>query len=224
MAGSSSGPLMRIFNALAVTQSFSAGWPDGDWPVGRRFSPPRLEVVVGAILTQNVAWTNVEKALAGLIGAGLTTAQALSTSRQSLLEQAVRPAGCYRQKADRLKRVAGFIVKYDGDFYRKVDRDELLSLNGVGPETADSILLYACGRPEFVVDAYTRRVLGRYGLVNAAHPYDRIKERLEGILPADVPLFKKYHALIVEHAKRVCRKEPLCLECCLNADCRTARL
>lgn len=121
------------------------------------------------------------------------------------------------QKSQRIKEIARFILEYE-DFYSSVTREELLELKGIGKETADAILLYACGRSEFVVDAYTYRVFSRYGVLDGGS-YDEIKKFFESQLPKDVELYKKAHALIVEHAKTVCRKEPLCERCVLE-NCR----
>ena len=188
------------------------------------FQPRQFEVVLGAILTQNSSWTNVEKALRQLVQQNLVDANQILSCPLSQLEQAVRPSGFFRQKAHRLKTVAGFILDFPRDFYRQVRRDELLSISGVGAETADSILLYACDQPHFVVDAYTRRVFTRYGLLGEDAGHDDVKTFFQASLPNDVTLYKRFHALIVEHAKQTCKKRPHCRRCVLATSCRSAAI
>jgi endonuclease III related protein len=154
------------------------------WPAETQF-----EVIVGAYLTQNTAWTNVERALANLRAADALTVDAIRTIRLSRLERLIRPSGYFRQKAKRLKTFVAFLdQKYAGSLERMFSeptiklRDELLSLNGVGPETADSILLYAGNHPVFVVDAYTRRILDRHGIVPAKSDYEEIRDLFQNAL------------------------------------------
>jgi len=199
--------------------------PQHWWPADTPF-----EVVVGAILTQNTAWGNVEKAIANLRDAGALTSPNLAGMALARLEELIRPAGFFRQKASRLQRVAQLLErKHAGDVAAlcagELDaaRHRLLALQGVGPETADSILLYAAGRPSFVVDAYTRRLLARLGLVRGDEPYEAIRRRFMQELPAQAPLYNEYHALIVAHGKAFCRKRrPLCGECPLAELCPAA--
>jgi endonuclease-3 related protein len=187
-------------------------------------------VIIGAILTQNTAWTNVEKAIANLKAAKVLAPAALCRLASTELEQLIRPAGFFRQKAARLRQVTTVLVeRYDGDVERfcggPLDeaRNRLLALSGIGPETADSILLYAAHRPSFVIDAYTRRIFARLGLLDGNARYDAIRARFMDELPRDVALFNKYHALIVTLAKVHCRKrQPACPTCPLVADCRFA--
>jgi endonuclease-3 related protein len=173
------------------------------WPAGREFVPKEWEVCAGAILTQNTNWKNVEKALDNLEAAGIITPGATLNLRQEKLELLVRPSGFYRQKAVRLKALAELVSEFGNfdNFVKKVRREELLAVNGIGPETADSILLYACGRPVFVADAYTRRFLEAVG-VKTAHDYESLRRYFEERLPEDVDLYKEFHALIVEWGKR----------------------
>lgn len=152
----------------------------------------------------------------------LVQADRIEECSQVFLEETIRSAGFYRQKAKRLKGIARFILDYPGDFYSEVRREELLSISGIGPETADSILLYACERPHFVVDAYTRRLFTRYGFLSPKASYQEVQQSFEFPLPDDVPLYKRFHALIVEHAKRICRKTPLCKDCVLRNECQAA--
>lgn len=191
------------------------------WHMERGFSPKEFEVCVGAILTQNTNWTNVEKALHLMKEKGMTSPQKISSANLKTLEEAVRPSGFFRQKAQRLKAFSSFIDGFGGfaQFSRKVTREELLGLKGIGPETADSILLYALGRPVFVIDAYTKRIFTRLGFPEQKG-YEEWRRLFEDSLPKDAQLYKEYHALIVEHAKRTCRKKPLCEECFLRGKCR----
>jgi endonuclease III related protein len=163
---------------------FSAWGTQHWWPAETQF-----EVIVGAYLTQNTAWTNVERALANLRAAGALTVDGIRTIRLSRLERLVRPSGYFRQKAKRLKTFVAFLdQKYAGSLEKMFSeptiklRHELLSLNGVGPETADSILLYAGNHPVFVVDAYTRRILDRHGIVPAKSDYEEIRDLFQNAL------------------------------------------
>ncbi|TLM65598.1 MAG: endonuclease III domain-containing protein [Deltaproteobacteria bacterium] len=200
--------------------------PQQWWPAETPF-----EVIIGAILTQNTAWTNVEQAIANLRAADVLTPAALVRRSPEELEQLIRPAGFFRQKAARLHHVATVLVDgYGGDVAAlcagplDAARARLLALPGIGPETADSILLYAAHRPSFVVDAYTRRIFTRLGLLTGSERYEAIRDRFMAELPADVPLFNEYHALIVTLAKVCCRKRrPDCPACPLATDCRFAR-
>lgn len=175
------------------------------WPVSGKFKPREFEIVIGAFLTQNTNWRNVEKALANLIAARKLTAISIAETPLPELRQLVKPSGFYRQKAKRLRDLCRFIDNFGGDFYRAVTREQLLALTGIGKETADSILLYACNKPYFVVDAYTRRLLLREKLFEGGKKYDQIKEIFERSLPKNVNLYKEFHALIVENEKNKVR-------------------
>ena len=172
----------------AYYHTLSSAWGRQHWwPAQSRF-----EVIVGAYLTQNTAWANVEKALANLRKARLLTLRGIRRTPQPELEQLIRPSGYFRQKAQRLKTFVSFLDKrYGGSLARMFTqptaelRDELLTLNGVGPETADSILLYAGNHPAFVVDAYTRRILERHQIVSGAAGYDEIRQLFEQALAAE---------------------------------------
>lgn len=206
-------PLPEYYRALR--ERFGArNW----WPADSPF-----EVMVGAILTQNTAWPNVEKAVANLKSCGLLDPRKIRALDLPTLSAAIRPAGYFRVKAHRLKNfVTWYLKAYGGDLRRMMDvptsrlREELLSVKGVGPETADSILLYALGRPSFVVDAYTYRVLTRHHLVPEDAGYDEMKDFFESRLPPDVPRYNDYHAQIVEVGKTYCRSKPRCEECPLR--------
>jgi len=205
------------------SKKHSRGWIQTNgsiWPILHNFDPPQFEIVVGALLTQNTAWVNVEKALKNLAEAGVISSDGIANIRISKLEQLIRPSGFYRQKAKRLKALSKFIENHE-NFYNSVTREELLSINGIGRETTDSILNYACSKSVFVVDAYTRRIFSRLGIISGEEDYDEIRQMFEksiksGAQSASVRAFQEFHALIVEHAKVHCNKEPLCIKCPLE--------
>lgn len=193
------------------------------WPAEGPF-----EVVVGAVLTQRTAWRNVELAIARLRGAGVDGPEALLALPSGALEDLIRPSGTYRQKARRLRDLFSAVVESPGgtlDAFlsrpRDVLRRELLSVKGIGPETADSIILYAAGLPVFVVDAYTRRVLGRLGMDTGRWSYDDVARWFTRDLPEDARLYNNFHAALVELAKDFCRTTPDCPVCPLLRMCQT---
>jgi endonuclease-3 related protein len=181
-------------------------------------------------LTQNTAWTNVERAIDNLRQARALTPERLAALTVGQLEELVRPAGFFRQKAARLHNLARHLAEaWHGDLAAfcggPLDqaRARLLAMPGIGPETADSILLYAAGRPSFVVDAYTRRIFGRVGLLNGTETYEEIRTMFMRHIAEDVAAYNEYHAQIVQLAKRSCRKgHTLCPGCPLAQVCRTA--
>lgn len=181
----------------------------------------RFEIIVGAILTQNTAWTNVEKAIYNLNKAKLLSADKIAKSDVKKIALLIKPSGYYNQKAARLKIIADYFLKNKDVFNKpaKELREELLKVKGIGHETADSIVLYAFEKPSFVIDAYTRRIFSRLGMCKEDNKYEEIQKLFESRLPLDVGLFKEYHALIVEHAKRHCRKKPVCEKCVLKKKC-----
>ncbi len=192
--------------------------PQGWWPAETRF-----EVIVGAILTQNTAWKNVEKAIANLKREGCLTPDRILSCPEERLKELIRPAGFYNQKAARLKEVSRFLLEHGGleglDVLPTEElRSLLLSIKGIGRETADSILLYAFDRPVFVVDRYTYRIFTRLGIWKGPFDYEGIRELVEKEIK-DVKELQEFHALLVEHAKRYCRKKPLCNDCPLNQLC-----
>jgi endonuclease-3 related protein len=185
------------------------------WPAVNPF-----EVMVGAILTQNTAWTNVEIAIKALRKRRLLTPAALLRIPEDDLAEIIRASGYYHLKASRLKAFVRFFMDdYSGSVAAMkaerlpVLREKLLGVRGVGPETADSILLYACQKRIFVSDAYTRRIFLRHGLIDEAADYDGIQSLVMASLPNDVNLFNQFHALIVVVAKTFCRKRPECSDC-----------
>ena len=194
--------------------------PQSWWPAESAF-----EVMVGAVLTQNTSWTNVEKALDNLKEHNLMSCDAILNLDHDNLARLLKPSGYFNLKAKRLKNLCEWLAaKKDlTDCVTDELRTELLSINGVGPETADDILLYAYERPVFVIDAYTRRIFSRLGLVNKDRPYDELRLLFEKQLTRHknkVELYNNYHALIVLHAKDVCRaRKPDCEKCCLRLQC-----
>ncbi len=196
--------------------------PQHWWPADEPF-----EVIVGAILTQSAAWSNVEKAITNLRGAGALSPRALRKLPRAKLAELVHPSGYYNAKALKLKGFAYWLGNhYDDDLDRlfaldaEEMRQQLLSVHGIGPETADSIILYAAGKPIFVIDAYTRRIISRLGLAPEKDSYAGYQALFMENLPPDAQLFNDYHALLVCQGKNVCRRQPLCGECCLRDICR----
>ncbi len=234
--------IVKVYNILLGTYG-----PQGWWPVTRKDHPEYFpgsydhpknekeawEIMVGAILTQNTAWKNVEKALTNLIKAKCLDVKCIARMSKKELAELIRPAGYYNQKADRLKTLAKYMLdKWGGNlgkfFHRPVMeiREELLNIKGIGKETADSIILYAGKRPIFVVDAYTRRIFYRLGLIpSEREEYDKIRETVEKAFSKlneedKRIVFNEFHALLVEHAKQHCRKKPVCEGCPLGEGCK----
>lgn len=217
--GREDGALRDLYDALRAIYGEQPWWP----------AESAFEVVVGAVLTQNTAWSNVEKAIDRLKAADLMSLPALLDCSHDVLAETIRPSGYYNIKAKRLRNLCAFLAQAGGlDAFSGCkpagQREALLGVNGVGPETADDILLYALQQPVFVIDTYTRRLLQRYGLADGRESYEELRAAFEQVLDRDVHLFQQYHALIVMHAKAVCRKVPLCQQCALAADCSTGRL
>ena len=183
------------------------------WPADSTF-----EVMVGAILTQNTAWTNVEKAITNLRHANCLTLERVLASSDETLAQLIRPSGYFNIKAKRLKNLCVWIDENGGEARLAVIdtaslRSSLLEVNGVGPETADDILLYAFERPVFVIDTYTRRLFTKLGLIEGNEHYEALRQIFEVELEPNVSLFNQYHALIVRHAKEICMKRSDCRHC-----------
>lgn len=188
------------------------------WPADTPF-----EVALGAILTQATAWRNVVKAIDNLKAADAFTPEQINVISHDKLEQLLYPSGYFRMKAKKVRAFVEYIVKRPMQEMFKQDvpelREELLSIYGVGPETADSIILYAAEKPSFVVDTYTYRLLSRLGWVEGTFHYARLRALFMDNLPHDADLFNEYHALIVRHGARVCQKTPECEACGLQASC-----
>src|SRR5271169_2005523 len=210
-----SGELLRYYEAMS-----GALGPMRWWPAQTPF-----EVIVGAILTQSTAWENVERAIANLRSARVLTPLAMLRVPTPRLAALVRPSGYFRQKAKKLKAFVRFLeTEYGGSLERMFEtptlelREELLSVHGIGPETADSILLYAGNHPVFVVDAYTHRIFGRHGITDGKADYEKVRAFIETSIPLQPELFNEFHALIVNTGKNWCRKRaPRCQDCPLRS-------
>ena len=199
----------------------SQGW----WPLTIRgnkskhhVGPPkttnhRFEIIIGAILTQNTNWKNVEKALYNLSKNNLISIEKIKNTKTQKLAELIKPSGYYNQKAERLKIISSFLSKN-----KNPTREQLLDVKGIGPETADSILLYAYNKPFFVIDAYTKRIFQRLGY--NAKDYNKWQELFMDNLPKDTKLFNEYHALLVEVGKNHCKTKPICKECPIKEICR----
>jgi len=205
--------LETIYASLYKAFGQQHWWP-GDTP---------LEIAVGAILTQNTSWTNVEKAIQNLKREKMLSAQALHAIDPESLAARIRPAGYFNIKARRLKNFIGFLMaEYRGSMKRmaredlQVIRYKLLSVNGIGQETADSIILYALERPVFVIDAYTKRIFSRHDILNRDLPYETFQHLFHTGIRNEVQLFNEYHALLVRLAKEFCRTAPCCSGCPLE--------
>lgn len=213
--GRDSRDLVKIYRVL-----YGEFGPQHWWP-----AQTSLEVIVGAVLTQNTAWTNVEKAIQSLKQANVLSFKGLSRISVNRLAELIRPAGYFNIKAARLKSVIAWLMKTCQGNFRKlreipigVLRQMLLDVYGIGPETADSILLYALGEKSFVVDAYTKRIFSRHGFVDENQKYKDVKSFFECALPKSKKIYNEYHALIVKVGKDFCRKKPLCNVCPLESD------
>jgi len=208
----------KIYEMLRARFGHRHWWP-GD---------TRDEIIIGAILTQNTAWSNVEKAIRNLHEADCLSLETLANISRSELEKMIRPSGYYRQKAERLMNFARILSIYPGGpdaFFRRSQtlhevRERLLKINGIGPETADSILLYAASFPSFVIDAYTFRIFSRMGLYTGKKDYLKLQKLITDNLGRDIELYEDYHAQLVELGKRYCRnRRPDCDSCPLNKLC-----
>ncbi len=206
--------LLEIYDRLVTHFGPSHWWP-GESP---------LEIMVGAILTQNTSWNNVERAIERLKIEGALSASFLNQVDERVLSDWIRSTGYYRIKAKRLKNFFRFFIsEYQGRTQNMQDqplehlRQQLLQVNGIGPETADSILLYALGRPIFVVDAYTHRIFSRHQLIDEDISYEDLQAYFMDHLPSDPQLYNEYHALLVRLGKEFCQKKnPRCQECPLK--------
>ena len=210
--------LTEFYEALLARYGHQHWWP----------GETDFEVMVGAILTQNTNWKNVEKAIANLKTADLLIPPALDALTEKQLAEYIRPAGYFNIKSRRLKNLIRWLMEeFEGSLDPLRDysiprlREELLAINGIGRETADSIILYALHKPTFVVDTYTYRVLARHGCIDAESDYEQIKEFFESHLSEDVELFNEFHALIVQVGKNHCRPRAQCANCPLETFAHT---
>ena len=203
---------LNIYHLLLDAYGKQRWWP----------SDSPFEMMVGAILTQNTNWLNVEKAITQLKAADALDAQTMLDMDETRLRELIRSSGFFRQKAARLRLFCRFYLdngEVNGLRQLENPRQTLLSLNGIGAETADSILLYALGMPVFVIDAYTRRIFARLGLTVTNATYAELQDYFHTQLESDVPLFNEFHALLVQHAKQHCRVNPVCQNCSLFTAC-----
>lgn len=211
--------LIEIYERLAERYGGQEWWP----------AESRFEVMVGAILVQNTAWGNAEKAIRALSDAGLLSPEGLRNADEGAIAQLVRSSGYYRSKARKLKALVAWLGGREDDIDGLMSadpaalREELLGVHGIGEETADDILLYALDIPVFVVDSYTRRLVYRLGLGPETGAYSLYQRLFTEHLPEDAALFNEYHALVVTHCVSVCKKEPACGECCLLSVCPTGQ-
>ncbi len=204
-------PLFSRRNTLGFD---GKGYHKGDYSYPRTDND-RFEISVGAILTQNTAWTNVEKALHSLVFNNAFSTAAIRSLPTAELAQCIRSAGYHNQKAKKLHAY----LNYKGP----IAREGLLSIWGIGAETADSILLYAFNKPIFVIDAYTRRIFSRMGVISEKATYDEVQSFFHKALPKKTQVYQEFHALIVEHAKQHCRTKPLCVSCPLQPLCEYSK-
>lgn len=211
LSGDNTSPVLsELFYRLSEEYGPQHWWP----------AQTQEEIVVGAILTQNTAWTNVVRAIANLRAAGALNFAALRDLPQSRMEELIRPSGTYRVKAARLKAFVEYLWQYhEGQLESLLAGDveearaRLLTIHGIGPETADAILLYAGGRATFVVDAYTRRVFRRHKLIEPSAGYESIRAFVHRDIPPQAHTYNEFHALLVEVGKRHCRTRARCTGC-----------
>lgn len=199
-------PLTELHGSIGTNPTKTGsvqGYHPGDYTYPQSDSQ-KFEIVCGALLTQNTSWLRVERALINLKLMDSLSPEKILALKPETLKEAIKPSGYYNQKALRLKILAEWFLRLEG---KNPERNELLSLKGVGPETADSILLYAFKQPSFVVDAYTRRIMSNLGLADEKAKYSEIKALFEENLPEDLAIYQEYHALLVEHAKRYYQKK-----------------
>jgi endonuclease-3 related protein len=209
--------LEAVYDRLLAAYGRQGWWP-GDGP---------FETIIGAVLTQNTAWTNVDKALANLRAADAMSPAAMRALPEAALAALIRPSGYFNSKARKLKAVVEHLAVYDDDTARWREREakelraELLGVYGIGPETADDIVLYVAGLPSFVIDSYTQRMVDRWGVAADLKSYGDYQALFEENLPVEAPLFNEYHALLDAHAKAVClKRDPRCSGCMLMDLCQ----
>ncbi len=208
-------PLLEVNGSNPTKTGSSKGYHPGDYSYPKD-DKQRFEICIGAILTQNTSWPQVEKALMNLKKINCLDARHILKADEETIKAAIKPAGYFNQKARKLKIFSNFFLALKGAV---PSRDQLLDLWGIGPETADSMLLYAYKKPEFVIDAYTKRIASRLGLTDEKSDYHEIRSLFESGLIKDYKTYQEYHALLVEHAKRSCAKKPACENCVLKRMC-----
>lgn len=206
--------ITEVYERLFAVNGKQRWWP-GD---------SAFEIMVGAVLTQNTAWSNVERAIANLARARALSPEAIVRAHPRRLGKWLRPSGYFNIKARRLKVMCRWLIGQGGirkiaRFHTNDLRRTLLGVHGIGPETADDILLYAFNRPVFVIDAYTRRIFSRLGLIRGPEKYELLRQLFEKALKPDVQMFNEFHALIVIHGKNICKKKPRCQICVLASRC-----
>jgi endonuclease-3 related protein len=226
-------PIRHVYRSLLRFHGPQGWWPIVDPEAGSgtyHLHAPRnggevFEISVGAILTQNVSWKNAEKALCNLKRGELLDPAMIEGAELPALGEMIRPAGYYNQKAKKLKHFTAWYRRYGFSHTAIASmgqdrlRDELLAVSGIGPETADSILLYALGMTTFVVDAYTKRMFTRLGLIRRGESYEGVRAMVHSHFPGSASVYNEFHALIVAHCKVYCAKRPSCATCCLEGIC-----
>jgi len=223
--------IKTVYKTLLKEYGAQGWWPttpkgklSPEYLGGPKSSTEKLEVMVGAILTQNTAWTNVERALSKIHALKLCSVEALLKIKEARLHAPLKSTGYFRAKAKKIKKLVEFLsimpVKKLETLGLAESRKALLEVYGIGPETADSILLYALAKPSFVIDACTIRIFSRIGLTNKKDNYLAHQAIFQATLPRTVALYNEFHALIVTHGKHVCRPKPKCDDCCLVKLCK----
>ena len=214
-------PMLRNRVRDLFDHLLAAYGPQDWWPADDPF-----EMIVGAILTQRTGWRNAEQALQGLRECGLLSVEAIGEAPVERVAESIRAAGFHNAKAKKLKALTAYLIeRHKGDLSRVFSlptnglREELLGLFGIGEETADAILVYAAGKPSFVIDAYARRLLARLGWIDGGERYRDLRGLFLSALPSDVGLLGEFHALIVRHGKEHCRSSPICTGCPIRAIC-----
>ena len=228
--------IKSIYNLLLSHFGQQHWWPiteegslQPEYSSGPKNEKQQLEVVFGAILTQNTSWKNVEKAIIELNKNGLIDAEKIMKTENKRLAEIIKSSGYYNQKAKKIKNFCRFLLEKRNGSLKKLFkknisklREELLSVNGIGHETADSIILYSAKKPIFVIDAYTKRIAGRIGFKEKT--YDELQKLFMQGIPGSESLFNEFHALLVELGKTICRKKPLCRKCLLKGECEFGKI
>ncbi|MBP9044182.1 MAG: hypothetical protein KBG49_11915 [Spirochaetes bacterium] len=225
--------LSSVYKLLKKKYGSQGWWPIVNPDTGKSeyaLGVPRntddiFEIAIGAILTQNVAWINVEKGIANLKRAGIFSPQSLLKAKEDKIASLITSTGYYNQKAKKIKNFLQWFKTYDFNFQNfsklKIEemRSQLLEIKGIGPETADSILLYGLKKKIFVVDAYTKRIFSRLGFFPESYSYEQMQEFFHNNFKGNVSSYNDFHALIVVHGKDICKNDPLCGQCFLNSYC-----